>query len=377
MVKKTNESRIATAELSFESLVFKLREAIIYLKSRWIIILCVSILGGVLGFSYAFLRHPIYTATTTFVLEEADGGGGLGQYAGLASMVGVDLGGSGGLFQGDNILELYKSQTMIRETLLTEVKDKSYKGLLIDRYLDFNRFRKDWESMPALNAIQFKNVQFTRLHDSVINVIVNDINKNYLMVSKPDKKLNIVKVDVKAKDEFFAKAFNEEIVNSVNDFYIKTRTKKSAKNINILQRKADSVTLVMNKSIDRVAYISDATPNLNLTRQATRNAPVQRSQFTAEMNRAILAELVKNLEASKINLLRDTPLIQIIDVPILPLVNNKLNIIKAIVVGVVMSCGLTIFLLILSDLYRSMISITKMSDTTSNVGNEDSKSEYF
>ena len=36
-------------------------------------------------------------------------------------MMGLDVGGSGGLFQGENILELYKSRSMIAKTLLTEI----------------------------------------------------------------------------------------------------------------------------------------------------------------------------------------------------------------------------------------------------------------
>ncbi|WP_214228843.1 Wzz/FepE/Etk N-terminal domain-containing protein [Pedobacter sp. B4-66] len=336
MEEKIKENKKENNEISLKDLILKFRELFRYLLSKWLVIIACGILGGILGFIYGFFDKPVYSAATTFVLEEGDKGGGMGQYAGLASMVGIDIGGGGGggIFQGDNILELYKSRKMIEKTLLTEVDYNGKKELLIDRYIDFNHSREKWSKSPELKDIQFKkNSQFTRLQDSILGTIVSDINKSYLMVDKPDKKLNIIKALVKAKDEFFAKKFNEQIVKNVNDFYIQTKTKKSLLNIGILQRKTDSVRSVMTGAIYSGAAATDATPNLNLARQAQRTVPVQRSQFSVEANKAILSELVKNLELSKIALNRETPLIQVIDNPVFPLNFEKTGKIKGLILG--------------------------------------------
>jgi len=277
-------------------------------------------LGGILGFSYAWVKEKEYSSTTTFVLENGEQSPGLGQYAGLASMVGLDLNGGGGIFQGDNIIELYKSRTMIKKALLNKIAGRQQETL-VDRYLKLNELDINWAS------------QSLRAQDSLINKIVFDINNNYLKVGKPDKKLNIIQVEVKSKDEDFSKAFNDEIVKTVNDFYIQTKTKKSLQNVNILQQKVDSVRAVMNGAIFRSATIADATPNLNPTRQVQRTAPMQRSQFSAETNKEILGELVKNLELSKISLRKETPLIQVIDVPVYPLKVTKPGTIISILLG--------------------------------------------
>ena len=325
MERKENE------ELSLKELLNKIRNARNYLLSKWLYILMFGLLGSVLGLTYAWMKTPTYTATTTFVLEAGESsGGGMAQYAGIASMVGIDLGGNGGgIFQGDNILELYKSRNMIAKTLLSEVNINGKQELLINHYIDINHFRESWAEKPELKNVNFsKDLKFgltplSRVQDSLLNAFVKIINKKNLQVAKPDKKLSIIRVDVKSEDELFSKAFNDQIVANVNDFYIQTRTKKSQENINILAQKVDSVRAVMNGAIYASAAVSDATPNLNPTRQSQRAAPMQRSQFSAETNKAILGELVKNLEMSKMTLLKTTPLIQIVDNPNLPLEKEK------------------------------------------------------
>jgi len=344
-------------EISIAELVMRFQLWIKYLRSKWLTILLVSILSGMVGLGYSWLTKPVYTATTTFVLESGDeGGAGMGQYAGLASMVGINIGNrGGGIFQGENIIELYRSRTMIEKTLLTELNINGKNELLIDLFLDLNGLGRKIKSKA--DGIQFNEISevSNRLRDSILGEAVKEINKNYLVVSKPDKKLSIIEVKVKAENEVFAKAFNEEIVENVNDFYVRTRTKKSLQNVQILQSKTDSVRAVMNGAIYSAASIADETPNLNPTRQAQRAAPIQRSQFTAETNKAILSELVKNLELSKITLLRESPLIQVIDKPILPLGKTKVGRLKGTFVGILLGSFLTVLIVTLSFFYKRMM----------------------
>ncbi|MDQ7949357.1 MAG: Wzz/FepE/Etk N-terminal domain-containing protein [Pedobacter sp.] len=353
----TTESRQATnkdgEEVSLRELVLKIQEWWRYLLSKWLVILIFGILGAGLGFVYAYFNKTTYTAVTTFVLEEEEKGSGLSS---LASMAGIDVGGGGGgIFQGDNIVELYKSRKMIEKTLLSEVVIQGKKQLLIDHFINFNKLREAWAEKPQLKGISFSAADRapddqlqpedlnssvprslnnnTRIKDSIMGVIVDDINTHYLNVGKPDKKLSIIKAEVKSTDEAFAKAFNDQIVKNVNDFYVLTKTKKSLTNVTILQHKTDSVRAGMYGSIYSAAAIADATPNLNPTRQAQRVAPMQRSQFSAEANRIMLGELAKNLEMSKMALLKETPLIQVVDEPIFPLPKERFGKLKGIILG--------------------------------------------
>lgn len=322
-----------------------------YLKRFWLIILIVSLLGGVLGFVYSFLKKSTYIATSTFVLDEGTGGSGiLGSLGGIAAMTGLDLGSqSAGLFQGDNMIELYKSRSMIQKALLSSVTINGKKELLVNRYILANGLTDKWND-PNLFNLSFSNSDLenrSRVKDSLLGEFVKEINKNNLVVEKQDKKLSIIKVDVSSTDEFFSKAFNDQIVMTVNDFYLETRTKKSLQNVNILQSKTDSVRSVMNGSIYTAAEVLDYTPNLNPTRQVQRVAPVQKAQFSLETNKVILAELVKNLEITKMGLLKETPLIQMVDSPIFPLDKQELGKTKASVTGFIIFGFLMIIILVL------------------------------
>src|SRR5690606_13064297 len=123
--------------------------------------------------------------------------------------------------------------------------------------------------------------------DSIITRFADAINKDVLSVEKPDKKLSIIQVEVSSPDEVFSKVFNENLVRRVNDFYVETKTKKSTENIAILETKIDSVRSVMEGAIYSAARVSDATPNLNPTKQTQRIAPTQQAQFSAETNKVM------------------------------------------------------------------------------------------
>lgn len=339
--------KITGKEITLGELFDKLGTIIKYLISKWLIILAFSIIGAIAGVAYSIYQKPVYTAVNTFVLEDGSKTGALGQYASLASLAGIDLNGGGsGLFQGDNILELYKSRAMIEKTLLSEVVIGDKKQLLIDRYVAFNELKDKWKRKDDINDITFAGnpAKFNRKQDSIITDLVDFFNKKLLRVNRLDKKLNIIVVQVDSKDEIFAQQFTKRLVQVVNNFYVVTKTKKSYQNVMVLQHQADSVKAVLNSSISGVAAAIDAAPNAN-PQLLTLKVPSQRRQVDVQASSAVYGEIVKNLEISRISLRQDVPLIQVIDEPVLPLANNHVGKVKGAAVGVLL-CFIAISLLL-------------------------------
>lgn len=57
-----------TNEISLKEILIKLKEWFAYLFSKWLIILIVGIIGGVLGLLYAIFSKPKYEASLSFIL---------------------------------------------------------------------------------------------------------------------------------------------------------------------------------------------------------------------------------------------------------------------------------------------------------------------
>lgn len=341
-------------EMTLKQLIRNIQRKINYLISKWYVLLIFSLLGGGLGYLYGNMKQATYTATTTFVLEDSEGGG-MNKFSGIASIVGVDMGSSGGgLFQQDNLLEFYKSRKMLEASLMKQSPSDTAK-LMIDKYLDVLHQNEKGSSQK----IDFLTSKLTgpvkRERDSVLSKVIKNITANNLKVDKVDKKSSILKIDVTSTDEVFAKEFNEALVEEVNEFYIETKTKKSLQNIGILEYKADSVRAVMNGSIASAAVAVDMTPNLNPTRQAQRLIPSQRSQFSVESNKVILGQILQNLEIAKLSLLQESPLIQIVDEPQYPLEKNVVSRSKMTIIGFIVAGILGVISLIVVQFIRAAL----------------------
>jgi len=308
-------------EILVSELIISMMNVVKYLLTKWMVIFLFVILGGVLGVTAAWIKKPTYIANIAF-FTDVDSKSALGAYAGVAAQFGFDLGGSGGTaFEGENLIEILRSKTLVNKTLLSPV-DSDSDTLMIDKYLFDNEISKDWKTSKKYRSIKF--FQFpaepVRVRDSILDKIGEGIVLNELDIQKRDKKLDIIDVTITSGNELFAKRFVEILTANAIKFYTDYKVKKSSQNVSLLQRQTDSIKSVLFGNISTVAEMSDV--NLNPLRQVVKTG-VQRKQVDLQANSVIYAELVKNLELSKLSLRRETPLIQIIDQPTIPLKKIK------------------------------------------------------
>lgn len=346
----TENKNIENDEISLKELIQKAKEWFDYLVSQWKIVVLAGFIGALLGLAYSFTEKPTYTASLSFALED-EKSSGLGGALGLASSLGLDLGGSGGsIFSGGNLTELFKSRAMVEQTLLSPVAVEGKTISLAEMYIQDNNWRDDWNDDPKLKDIQFvvgaKRKYFTRMHDSILGVIYNNLSKTALTVGQKDKKIAIVSIDVVSGNELFSKYFCEALAKEVSDFYVATKSKKSRENMLILERQTDSIRRELNSAITGVAVANDNTFNLNPALNV-RRTPSARRQVDVQANTAILTELVKQSELAKVTLRKETPLIQIIDKPILPLPKEKFGKLKGVLIGGVIIGFLTVLFFII------------------------------
>ena len=308
-----------SSEIIIVDLIKKGKESFAFLLKKWKGIVLVSIIAAIIGGVKTWLEDPKYTATMTFVAE-GDKGGGLGGYASIAAQFGFDIGGGGGgAFAEDNLVELLKSRRLIDKTLLSTYDN----NLFIEQYIINHKINKGWEKDSVLSKIQFNTISsgdYNRKRDSIFNAVADGITKGGLDVDKVDKKLDIIYIKMTDNDMAFAKRFTEKLADNAIKFYTDYKMQKNLANVQILQRQTDSVKALLFGGISDVASINDL--NVNPIKQTLRTSG-QKKQVDLQVNSALYTELLKNLELSKLNLRKETPLIQIIDTPKLPLKNEK------------------------------------------------------
>jgi hypothetical protein len=351
-----NEQK-SKGQISLKELIADIKEWYVYLLSQWKIIVLAGFIGAILGIAYSLSKKPVYTASMSFALEDEKSGGSLGGALGLASSFGFDLGGSGGsIFSGSNLVELFKSRSMVEKTLLTPVVVHDKTISLAEMYIQNKEWRDKWEDKPQFKNIQFlpntNRKYFTRVHDSIFGVIYSDLSKNSLSVAQKDKKIAIISMDVSTTNELFSKYFCEALAQQVGQFYVATKSKKARMNMAILQKQTDSIRAELNGAITGVAVANDNTFNLNPALNV-RRTPSARRQVDVQANTAILTELVKQTELAKVTLRKETPLIQVIDRPILPLEKERFGKAKGILMGGFLAGFLMVLGLILKRILKS------------------------
>ncbi len=306
---------------------------------------------------YNYLKSPVHYARTTFVLDSESSSNSIGDIASLASLAGINASSfidASSLFQIDNIQELYRSSSMIKETLLSEYNLGDDNIMLVNRFAINEKINKKWERLNVdFSSYKSKSINL-RVHDSILNEVVKIIKDKYLIVDKPSRKTTILEIGFDHKDELLAKSFNENLVSIVNDFYNKTKTQKTGENLKILERQADSVKKVLDKSILVLAEKDQSIPNPNpLTKVSL--VPYQKALIDVQANGAIYQEIVKQLELAKVSHRNKTPLIQIIDKPTLPLENSRLKLFECLVFGIFGGLFLSVVYYSLSRFYKSLI----------------------
>ena len=342
---------------SLLNLINSIKDWFTYLLSnlKGIVIITSIFLSLVLLFNY--IKSPVHYARTSFVLDSESSSNSIGDIASLASLAGINASSfidASSLFQIDNIQELYRSNSMIKQTLLTDSDFGNERSLLINRLASNEKIDKKWDKLNVDFSSYNSKSNNLRVHDSILNEVVKIIKEKYLLVDKPSRKTTILEIGFDHKDELFAKSFNENLVSIVNDFYFKTKTQKTGENLKILERQADSVKKVLDKSILFLAEKDQSIPNPNpLTKVSL--VPYQKALVDVQANGAIYQQIVTQLELAKVTHRNNTPLIQIIDKPVLPLENSRLKLFECFVYGIFGGLFFSVLYYSFLRFYKSLI----------------------
>lgn len=309
--------------VQMKTVLAEVQAYLLHLKKMAFRFLLLGFISSLLAIGYYFFQKPAYTADATFILEEKSSGGGL---AGLASQFGFDIGnitGSNGIFAGDNVLDILGSRSIIEKVLLSEANPAN-KGAerLVDLFIASKQLKtKKWQSIPGIDTISFKGyIAGDRLRDSLLYLVYKEIGKKHLLVDRLNKKGTIIKVSTTSRDEVFSKLFTERLVNATIAYYVGIKTSVAQQQLQRLEKRADSLLSILNAKSYETATQQILDANIAFKAAAV---PGELTQRQKTLTYGLYTEVAKNLEASRMSLAAQTPVINLLDTPKYPLEDSR------------------------------------------------------
>jgi len=340
-------------EIQLKDILIKLSDYKAYLLKKKSAIIALSLTFCVLGVFIAITSDTKYNAELTFVVEDPTTGGGLGAMSGIASQFGFDVGGNPSTtFSQSNILELLKSRGVVESTLMQKVKMAGKEDLLIEHYLEINGIKEDWNKEEGLLPISYHN-KLTYAHDSISGDIWKSIVEDKLVVEMQSDEANIISLSYFSVNEEFAKQFVEVLIDQMSKMYVVHQTAQAKNTLDFLQDRADSVFGELEVAEEEFAKMKDI--NQRIVKASGRLKELQLMRRVEVLN-AMYLEIVKNLEISKITLLNNTPIINIIDKPILPLeVHSRPNLLTTGILGAFLGGFLSVCFFVFRKLFKDAL----------------------
>jgi hypothetical protein len=313
-----------------------------------------GVVFALLGLGYSFLKKPEYLARMNFVIEENKQNAG-GLFSALAGQVGMDLSslsGMSGILAGDNVLELLKSPTLLKKVLLTPYPGDTTNTLAYkyaEAYGKLNQYNKliggeflknspnspsniGGEPSPRQvgdeGGVVYKYNK--RVQDSLLTAIATRIIEKELSVYKPDRKLSVFRLDLTTRDELLSQTIATRLIDQAANLYIETKTRRLKLNVDRLQKKSDSIAALLNYRTE--ASVSKDIINQNPSYVST-EVDVEISIREKGMLSIIYGDVNKSLDITRTALIQETPTIEIIDTPDLPLKKTEIKWYFAISLG--------------------------------------------
>lgn len=311
-------------------------------RKRLLLVISLMLIGGIFGWLATFVLPPVKQKAAYMIAADEEGASP--GWESLLAQFGLDVGGSNpaGVFQGESLVALFQTRSMIEGALLNKVPLKGDSVILAEAV-----FKETKHSRKP----EFKDVKFATdreqqddLADSALYLAYKYVQKSMLSVAKPEKKQTFIHVSCVHTDKELAMAMSSSMITTVTTFYIESLTKKARKNLDVLRNQADSVQMSLNENLAITAELGDE--NVNPWRQTARTGQ-NRAVIDLQISMAVFGELTKNLQLAEIGLRKQTPLIQIIESPVYPLEKVGIPAWQIIALGILLGLAVAFYWLYL------------------------------
>ncbi|MFM6953667.1 MAG: hypothetical protein ACKOWL_01620 [Sphingobacteriaceae bacterium] len=319
-------------EISLKDILAEIKLWVKLAQNNLFTLVLLGVLGGALGFAYAWFSKPQYSAKLTFVIKRNDIGSASASLSGLSSLLGMGSNSAGNSL--DRVIELAGTENIVGNALLQPAEVDGKSDLLINQYIRLAELKEAWKedtllskvSFPARVTYQSLSYAQRKAFKQVVSEIVGSAENGTsgILTKEFDKNSAIIKLAVKYSNQDFAIALTRGVYTQLLNFYTREAIASTSSNVAILKNKVDSIRNALYATQKSAAQKSDQA--LGLILQEDR---VDQKSLAVKENMLTLmyGEAQKNLETLSFMQYTTRPIFTIIDEPFAPIkpgVKNKL-----------------------------------------------------
>jgi uncharacterized protein involved in exopolysaccharide biosynthesis len=266
-------------------------------------------MGGALCAVVSLARHRTFTSESSFLPQAQRPPQSL---SGIAAQLGLNLPTADGSQGPAFYVDLLQSPTIL--------------GQIVDGRYEAPRLSRGPVSLSELYRVREESAALTR--EKTIERLDKDVGADF------DGLTNVVKLAVRSRDPELSRELNERLLTLVNHFNQETRKSRAAAEREFTERRRAEVRADLRAAEDRLQTFQQRnrdygqSPQLTFERERLVREISQQSQLYSSVSQAF--------EQAKIEEVRDTPVITILETPDLPAEADSRHLVRYIVVGVVL-----------------------------------------
>jgi uncharacterized protein involved in exopolysaccharide biosynthesis len=288
---------------------------IIWKEKVWVILITlVFALGGVYS---ALTAREEFVSTGKILPEYQSKAGGIGQFAGLASLAGIDVssaaGGGSDAVRPDLYPDVLKSTPFFLELLKIKVRTKDNKEMLFSQFYDNfvldNKIEEKDTKIKFPTSIQYIAVSYQTEKN------LKDLRERIGAVI--DKKTGLITVTVKLPDPVVATIITDYGMNFLTNYITNYRTEKSKRDLNFLAERLDAAK---GKYFNNQAKKAQYSDQYQLSMMKLQAADLQRERIESEykISSSFYNSLLQKYEEAKLKVQQETPVLKVLEPPVVP-----------------------------------------------------------
>lgn len=290
-------------------------------KEKWRIIF-ITILITVVGIAYALLSREEFESHGRILPEiQGRGSANLSQFAGIASLAGVDLGSLGGsgidAVRPDLYPNVITSTPFYLKLFKTEVYTRENKKISFEEYYHSaieDGKEPDKELLETYPVKEDGIIVVSRLSDLRVK------NLRERITAEIDRKSGVITIQSKMPDPVVSANVTKFAMEYLMEYVKDYRTEKLRQDVDYLASQVSTSRGKYYSTQERKARYSDQFQDMRL-----QSADVQRERIESEyrLSSTFYNELLKKYEEAKFKLHQETPVFKVLEPPVVPIEKSE------------------------------------------------------